>query len=120
MHNSRKFRNILHNTIKKYSISTDGTISIHADLSDWSNYQKDNLEIKGPYGSNESSMKVFQEEIDKADMQDGLNIPFIAGGHMELKNHPLPGNAVNEPFTMVPFSFYIIGVYGVAWERMVF
>ena len=97
----------------KYSISTDGTIlkdvlPIHADLSDWSNPDLDGLKktmnaanwkLKAHYGSNESSMKVFQEEIDKADIHfhagHGLNIPFIAGGHMELKNHPLPGNAVN-------------------------
>jgi len=97
----------------KYAISTDGTIfkdvvPIHIDLSNLSNPDLENLkekmnaakwESKAHYDSTNTTMDVFKNEIDKSDIHfhagHGLNIPFIVGGHIELKNHPLPNNAVN-------------------------
>jgi len=96
----------------KYLISTDGTIlkdalPIHIDLSDWSDrdlkelknkMNAANWKLKAHYDSDHTTMKVFQEEIDKSDIHfhagHGLNIPFIVGGHMELRDYPLPGNSV--------------------------
>ena len=95
----------------KYTISTDGTVlesvGIHHDLSPWADRDIEGLkkhmnaakwELKRHYNSDQSTMKVFTDEIDKSDIHfhagHGLNIPLIAGGHMELKDHPLPNNAV--------------------------
>jgi len=96
----------------KYDISTDGTIfkdkvPIHHDISNWTNPDLEDLKKKmnaakwklnAHYDSNHTTLKVFQDEIDKSDIHfhagHGLNIPIIVGGHMELKNHPLPNSAV--------------------------
>ncbi len=95
----------------KYTFSTDGTVfepaGIHHDLSPWAVQDIEGLkkhmgnagwESKRHYNSTQSKMEVFKNEIDKSDIHfhagHGLNVPLIAGGHMELKNHPLPNNAV--------------------------
>ena len=96
----------------KYTYSTDNTpldpLGMHRDISDWADPDITDLKnhmnaakwkLNRHYTSNESTMEAFKNEIDKSDIHfhagHGLNIPFIVGGHMELKDHPLPKNAVN-------------------------